>query len=138
MNEARVLARVDKLLGQGPGGFGTDMLLLPFDGLAGSSTPYKDRKPKFKDAVSLVGRAIRNPTKEQISFIGNMAAVEIAFVWSREELRRKFPAAAEGQWITGNDRVTFEGETFRLDIARPSGRYKMHNALFIALGTKLT
>jgi hypothetical protein len=84
--------------------------------------------------VTLVGRAILNPTNEQISVIGNEERYDVAFLFSRLEMIRKFPAASEGEWIDVSGEFSWWGRRYKIEKVAPSGQIGASFSLVIALG----
>ena len=133
MNEASVLNKVDKLL--------TDhqslepIYILKYEGtLPSPKTPFTTAVKKYGSPILVVGRAITNPTKELASLFGNLAKLEIAFVWSRLELIKKFPLAAENDWLDSKDIVQYKDNTYDLIQVKPSGHYASFCTLVIGAG----
>lgn len=85
---------------------------------------YKQGEPTYAAfAVPTTGRGIRQPNMDQLSMIGDGESVEIAFVWSRLELARRFPSAADPmKSIDTRDRLEFEGKTYRILSTHPTGK----------------
>ena len=127
--QAQAEAWVDDLLL----GFGKEIDILPH-----ASEPirnlYGQSESEFDQPVSCTGRCILNPTKEQISIIGNEQKVDCALVFSRTELVRKFPSAEEGEWISELDQFSFEEKTYKITKVHPSGRIGDRATLVIVLG----
>ena len=98
---------------------------------------YNQRTKTFGTAVSLVGRAILNPTNEKISVIGNDERYDIAFLFSKLEMDRKFPSAAEGEWLDVAGEMTWWGRRFKIEKVAPSGQVGTSFSLVIVLGTTI-
>jgi len=102
---------------------------------AGTPDRFGQSRATFSPGVPVVGRAIHNPTKEQVTVIGDGERYEIAFMFSRLEMLRRFPALPEGKWITTLDKVTWNGNTYKLEKVQPTGQVGTTFSLVVALGS---
>jgi hypothetical protein len=127
-NEPKIQNKVHDLLRD----HGTDMDVLKYESTV--LDQYKQGEQVFADPVSVRGRGIRRPTKDQLSFIGDAEEVEIAFVFSRLELNEKFPLATEPYWITNDDRIGFEGRVYRVVEAHPTGKVALTYSMLVLIG----
>ncbi len=98
---------------------------------------YKQRTKTFGTPVTVVGRAILRPTPEQLSVIGNAEEYDIAFLFARPEMIRKFPAADEGQWIDVKDEMEWYGRRFKIEKAAPTGQVGDTFLLMVILAQNL-
>jgi len=102
---------------------------------AGTPDRFGQSRATFSTGVPAIGRAIHNPTKEQITFIGDGERYEIAFLFSRLEMLRRFPALPEGKWITTYDKIAWKGNTYKLEKVQPTGQVGTTFSLVVALGS---
>lgn len=117
-NEAKIQAKIDALLTA----HGTDIDILKFDSI--TLDQYDQGDKTFSAAVTVTGRGTRDPTLHDLELIGANEYVEIMFVISRLELCRKFPTAAEGDWIDNQDEIGFEGRRYRVVKVWKAGKIK--------------
>jgi hypothetical protein len=108
--------------------------ILYYPYVSGAVDIYKQRTKSFGAAVSLVGRAILNPTKENVSLIGNEERYDVAFLFSRLEMIRKFPTASEGEWIDVSGEFSWWNRRYKIEKVAPSGQVGATFSLVIALG----
>lgn len=113
----------------------TDIVYYPYS--TGSLDIYKQRTKTFGTGVTLVGRAILNPTKESVSIIGNNEEYDIAFLFSRLELVSKFPTATEGEWIAVEGEIEWWDRRFRIVKVHPSGQIGERFLLTVALANSI-
>jgi len=95
---------------------------------------YKQRTKTFATPVSLVGRAILNPTSEQLTVIGSGETYNIAFLFSRLEMLRKFPTADEGEWMDVKGQFTWWNRRYKISKVAPTGQVGTSFSLVVALG----
>lgn len=100
----------------------------------GTVDTYKQRTKTFGAGVVLVGRAILNPTPEQLTVIGNAERYDVAFLFSRSEMVRKFPAGEEGHWVDVTGEVAWKNRRFKISKVKPSGQVEDTFLLVIVLG----
>lgn len=106
--------------------------------VSGSVDIYKQRTKTFGTPVSLTGRAILNPTSEQISAIGSEESYDIAFLFSRLEMKRKFPSADEGEWMQPDGEMEWrDGRRYKIEKVKPSGQVGIYFTLMIVLGNTI-
>lgn len=127
LNEATVHGKVDEVIDE----HGTDIDVLKFATIVPDL--YGQGPRTFAAAVSTRGRGIRSPTKDQITVIGDSEEVDIAFVFSRLELERKFPGL-EPFWITNDDEIGFEGRRYRILSTRSTGKAFGKYSMLVAIG----
>lgn len=127
--EAQIQTLVDNILTQYQQ---STIVFYPYT--TGSSDIYKQRTKTFGTAVPLVGRAILNPSKEEISGIGNVEEYDVAFLFSQLEMNRKFPSAAEGEWVDVKGKLTWFSRRFKIEKVHPSGQVGTEFSLVIVLG----
>lgn len=108
-----------------------------FPYLSGTTDVYKQKVKRFGAPTPLVGRAILNPTKEQVSVIGNDEVYEIAFLFSRLEMLRKFPLANEGEWMDVTGEMEWYDRRFKIEKYQQSGQVGPDFSLVIVLGNSL-
>jgi len=140
LNEAQIKSAIDTRLGAGSRGFGRALLVHIFDGAETAPLdPYKTRRPKFKAPLEVNGRATSNPSEETMSIIGKDEDVDMAFLFSRLELERKFPAVVypAALWITSKDRIEKDGEVYRIIRVHATGEVKTGCTMVCALGKLL-
>jgi hypothetical protein len=102
---------------------------------AGTPDRFKQSQATFSTGVPIIGRAIHHPTKEQITVIGDGERYEIAFLFSRLEMLRQFPLLPEGKWVTTYDRISWNGNTYKLEKVQPTGQVGTTFSLVVALGS---
>lgn len=101
---------------------------------SGTYDQYKQKTKAFGTGVAVAGRAIQNPTEEQVTAIGSGERYDAAFVFSRLELKRRFSSAAEGEWIDVTAEIGWNGRRFKLMKVRPTGQIENTFVLVVALG----
>ena len=130
--EAQVQTMVDNLIAVHKT---TSIVYYPY--ATGAVDIYKQRIQTFGTGVTVIGRAILNPTKEQISVIGNAESYDIAFLFSKLELDRKFPSASEGEWLDVDAQMSWWGRRYKIEKVHPSGQVGVAFSLIIVLGTTI-
>lgn len=91
--------------------------------VSGPVDVYKQRTKTYgTDVEDLVGRAIHNPTKEQLTVIGDGESFEIAFLFSRTQMRLRFPAAEEGEWMDTSAEISWRNRRYKIEKAKPTGQ----------------
>lgn len=113
----------------------TPIVYYPY--VSGTVDIYKQRTKTYGTPVTLVGRAILNPTNEKISVIGNDERYDIAFLFSRLEMQRKFPSASEGEWLEITGELTWWNRRFKIEKVAPSGQVGESFSLVIVMGTTI-
>lgn len=113
----------------------TSIVYYPYS--TGAVDIYKQRTRAFGAGVTLIGRAILNPTMEQISVIGNGEAYDIAFLFSKLEMDRKFPSASDGEWLDVDAQMSWWGRRYKIEKVHPSGQVGLTFSLVIVLGTTI-
>lgn len=108
-----------------------------FPPTAGVADRYGQRDKTFGTPVTLVGRAIHKPTGEQITAIGDGEKYDIAFLFSRKELRRKFPLSPEGEWLSNYGELTWRSRRYKIEKVAPTGQVEATFLLEVALATNL-
>jgi hypothetical protein len=111
--------------------------ILHYPYVAQTPDAYGQSRPGFGVATTLVGRAIHRPTKEAITVIGDGEVFEIAFLFSRLEMLRKFPSAPEGEWISSADQLSWQNRRYRILHVRPTGQLGETFSELIVLGETL-
>lgn len=101
---------------------------------AGTPDRFGQAVPVYDGGTVVIGRAFHDPTQEQVTFIGDGERYGAAFVFSRLQLLKKFPALAEGKWITTYDRITWKGNEYKLDKVQPAGLIGETFSVVVALG----
>jgi len=106
--------------------------------VAGSVDTYKQRTKTFGSAVELVGRAIVDPTSEEVTAVGSGESYDIAFLFSRLEMIRKFPLADEGEWMQPDGEMEWRGgRRYRIEKVKPSGQVGVNFTLMIVLANTI-
>jgi len=95
---------------------------------------YKQGVKTFATAVEVTGRGTRDPTADDLALIGSNEPVEIMFVISRLELIDKFPALPQGEWVTNDDEIGFEGHRYRIVRIWEAGRIKDSPTIMVITG----
>ena len=118
-----------------------DQLLTYFRGSAvryypyvtGAVDIYKQRTKTFGTAVTLIGRAIHKPTAEQITVIGNNEKYDVAFLFSRKEMLRKFPGVAEGEWGSVEGEMEWFNRRYKIEKVQVTGQVSSHFLMVVIL-----
>jgi hypothetical protein len=106
--------------------------------VAGAVDRYRQRDKTFAaPSPDLIGRAIHKPTPEKVTVIGQGEVYEIAFLFSRLEMLRKFPSATEGEWIQPEGRMTWRSRTYKIEKVKPSGQTGETFSLVIVLANSI-
>jgi len=130
--ETQILNMVDEVIAAHKT---TAIVYYPY--VTGSTDIYKQRTKTFGTGVSLTGRAILNPTQEQISVIGNDERYDVAFLFSKLEMDRKFPSASEGEWLDVDAEITWWSRRYRIEKVHPSGQVGQYFSLVVVLATTI-
>lgn len=131
--ESKIETKIDQVLTQ----FRTTTIqYYPYLGTTPADI-YKQRLPEYGTAITIIGRAIHNPTPEMISSIGDAEKYDIAFLFSRLELKRRLPSAAEGDWISPYGKLTWRGRTYKIEKVKPSGQVGEKFLLLIVLADSI-
>lgn len=130
--EAQIEAAVDSVIRKHRT---TEILYYPY--VTGALDLYKQRVRTYGAAVSLVGRAIIRPTKENLTVIGNDEAYDIAFLFSRTEMLAKFSLVPEGEWLDVSGEMSWFGRRFRIEKVHPSGQIGQRFMLVIVLASTI-
>lgn len=133
LTEEGIDRKVDQLLSYF---HGTTIIFHPY--YHGTADIYKQRTKEFGDPVTMVGRAIHNPTEEQITVIGNGERYDVAFLFSRREIIRKFPTLAEGEWGKGVDgEMAWWDRRYKIEKVQATGQVATHFLMVVVLGTTI-
>ena len=100
----------------------------------GGRNRYGQVTPGFAAGVSVYGRLVLNPNLEKLSLQDNLQQVDVSILFSRLELVRKFPSAAEQEWIHEKDEVELEGQRYKLIKVKFTGRVKDRTLMVHCLG----
>lgn len=117
LTEANIELLVDKILSKYRQ---SEIAFTPY--VAGAVDPYGQRTKTYGTPVPITGRAILNPTNEQITAIGDGEVYDIAFLFSRLQLVEKFPTSAEGEWLDNYGLATWNNRTFDIVRVAPTGQ----------------
>lgn len=98
---------------------------------------YKQKSKVFTAPILLNGRAILNPTKEVLSVIGNEERYDVAFLFTRAEMLRKFPTKVEGQWMDVSGELEWYSRRFKIEQVRPTGQTSTTFHLMVVLAMNL-
>jgi hypothetical protein len=98
---------------------------------------YKQRTKTFGTPVTIRGRAIHRPTPEQISVIGNGERYEVAFLFSRRELIRRFPSAADGEWVSTDGEVAWFNRRYKIEKVQATGQVSTHFLMVVVLANTI-
>lgn len=90
--------------------------------IPGVPDKFQQSRSTYAPGISVIGRATHSPTAQMISVIGDGERFGVAFLFSRLELIRKFPAGTEGKWISTNDKMSWNGNVYAIAKARPTGQ----------------
>jgi hypothetical protein len=128
--EAAIATRVDQLLTDQ---FTTTQIqYYPY--LSSTKDIYKQRTKIFGTPVTLRGRAINNPTPDLISVIGNNERFDVAFLFSRNELIRRFPSADEGRWLSTDGEMSWFDRRYKIEKVKATGQVYVHFLITVVLG----
>lgn len=106
--------------------------------ISGAVDRYNQRDKTFAaPSQDLIGRAIHRPTPEKVTVIGQGEVYEIAFLFSRLEMRRKFPAAVDGEWIQAEGRMTWRGRTYKIEKVKPTGQVGETFSMVVVLANSI-
>ncbi len=131
-SEAEIQTKVDEALtkyNSGPINY--------FEVIPGVEDIYGQSTPTYEAAVPLVGRSILKPTPEKVTVIGNGEMFDLAFLFSRLEMLRKFPSLDEGRWIDIRGEMTWDNRRTRIEAVRPSGQVEASFSLIIILASSI-
>lgn len=99
---------------------------------------YGQRDKTFgTPSAEIIGRAIHNPTMEQVTIIGQGEVYEIAFLFSRLEMLRKFPSGVEGEWMAVEGQLEWRNRRYKIEKAKPSGQLGQTFSLFIIVANSI-
>jgi phage tail tube protein FII len=98
---------------------------------ATSADLYQQGAKTFDVAVQVVGRAIRRPTADQLSMVGDQEDIELAVVFARLELMDAFATATENEWIVNDDEIGYEGTRYRILSTHLTARVKDYYSLVV-------
>lgn len=98
---------------------------------------YEQAAKAFEEPVSCTGRCILNPTKEEVSVVGNLEGVDIAALFSRLEMVRRFGDAEEQAWLSELDEIEFENKRYRILQVHPTGRVENRCVMVVVLGANM-
>lgn len=132
VTEAQIQTKVDAVITQYRT---TEINYYPY--VAGTMDVYKQRVKTFGTAVQLVGRAILNPTPEQLTVIGSGESYDIAFLFSRLEMERKFPLADEGEWMDVSGEMEWWNRRYKIRKVAPTGQVGTSFSLVVVLGSTI-
>lgn len=104
---------------------------------SGATDVYRQRVRTYGSPVTLIGRAILNPTKEKLSVIGNDEMYDIAFLFSRLEMVDKLPAYSEGLWMDVDGEMEWWNRRYRIVKVKPTGQVGEKFLLTVVLGTTI-
>jgi hypothetical protein len=130
--EAQILTMVDNAITAHKT---TPIVYYPY--VSGALDIYKQRANTFGTGVTVIGRAILNPTEEVISIIGNDERYDIAFLFSKLEMDRKFPSAADGEWLDTSGEISWWNRRYKIEKVHPSGQVGVYFSLVIVLATTI-
>lgn len=109
----------------------TEIRYYPFE--EGVPDIFRQQTKAFGDYTSLIGRAILRPTPEKLTVIGNGEEFDVAFLFSRLEMLRKFPAAAEGLWMKSSGQMWWWNRDYKVEHVRPTGQVGETFSLMVVL-----
>lgn len=132
VTEAQTEAKIDSVLTKYQT---TEIQYYPYT--SGPTDVYGQRDVTFGTPVTAVGRAIIEPTEEVITDIGRIVDIDVAFLFSRLEMLRKFPTAVEGAWMDDAGQLSWNGSRYRIVRTAPSGQIATKFLLFILLAKDL-
>lgn len=133
MTEAKVQTVVDHYI--------TKFRTTPIQYLAyapGVVDKFRQRDKTFvAPSPDLTGRAIHRPTPEKVTVIGQGEVYDIAFLFSRLEMVRRFPAADDGEWIQAEGRMVWRNRTYKIEKVKPSGQVGLTFSLVVVLANSI-
>lgn len=132
VTEAQILTKVDREITRHKT---TEIYYYPY--VSGATDIYKQRAKSFGTAVSLTGRAILEPTQETLTVIGDGEEYDIAFLFSRLEMLRKFPTAEEGEWMSAYGQIAWWRRRYKIEKAAPLGQAGIYFAMMVILAKNI-
>ncbi len=93
-----------------------------FPYVTGAVDRFGQRDKTFGTPTTLIGRAIHRPTPEMMTVIGQGEVYEIAFLFSRLEMLRKFPDAVEGEWVDASGQMEWRDRRYKIEKVAPTGQ----------------
>lgn len=109
----------------------TEIRYFPYE--SGTIDIFRQRTKSFSAYISLIGRAILRPTPEKVTVIGNDEQYDVAFLFSRLEMLRKFPAAEEGKWIVSSGKMWWWDREYKIEHVRPTGQTGLTFSMIVVL-----
>ncbi|GAF74451.1 unnamed protein product [marine sediment metagenome] len=128
-NEAKIQAKIHAHITN----HGTSIDILKFDEMA-TPDQYGQGDKTFKTAIPVTGRGTRDPTQDDLELIGANEQVDFMFVFSRLELCDKLPDEPEGEWLTNDDEIGFEGHRYRNVKVWKAGKVKSTYSIIVVTG----
>jgi hypothetical protein len=114
----------------------TGIIYYPY--VSGATDLYGQRTRTYGTPVTLTGRAILNPTPEQVTVIGNGEVYDIAFLFSRIQMRLKFPTEDEGEWLDIRGEMKWWGtRRYKIEKVAPTGQVGENFLIIVVLGTTI-
>lgn len=113
----------------------TQILYYPYE--SGGLDIYKQRTKTYGTPVELIGRAILTPTKEKLSMIGNDEIFDIAFLFSRIEMLKKFSSMEEGEWMNIDGEMAWWNRRYRIIRTHPTGQVGVNFLLMVILANSI-
>lgn len=113
----------------------SEILYYPF--VAGIPDEFMQQTKTFGPPISLIGRAVLRPTPEKLTVIGNDEQYDVAFLFSRLEMLRKFPLAEEGEWILSSGQFNWWNRRFKIEKVRPTAQTGQTFSLVAAMANSL-
>jgi hypothetical protein len=114
---------------------GTTIQYYPY--VSGTLDTYRQRTKTFGTPVTLLGRAIHNPTEEQITVIGSGERYDVAFLFSRKEMLRKFPGVAEGEWMSVEGEMGWFNRRYKIEKVKSTGQVSTHFLIVVVLAATI-
>ncbi len=104
------------------GEFGDDISILKYT-TSVASGPYRQRARTYDPPVATRGHVARDLTADQLSAIGLKAPASGSITFSRTHLDLAFPSTPLRDAIGLQDRLGFDGQTWRVTETHPTGQF---------------
>lgn len=110
--------------------------VLKFSTASTTTDIYRDNTYSFDPGITVMCRPMIEPHDDDVQAFGLSRKTDAIFVFAADVLREKFPTRAEGEWIDTRDRVVFEGKTYKLWHADPTGRIEGEASVVVVAGDR--
>lgn len=129
--EAKIQTQVDNLLSVVQ--FGEAVKVYKFQSAADNYPYGRGGAIVYSTALDVTGRIITEPTEELLTLIGDGLKWDVALLFSRLELVRKFSAADENEWLSVDDEFEHGGMRYACIKMFPTGRVHTQHSLIVVV-----